>query len=78
MLDLNRALPDHLFQMVFVTSLLCQQPLVFERALHGRANLSQVERLGDVIERAGPHRLNRVIDGLLAADHDDHSVRRML
>ena len=51
---------------------------MFKRATNYRADLTQVEGLGDVIERAGPHRFNRVIDRLLAADHDDHGVGRML
>src|ERR1051326_1196633 len=77
MLDLNCALSHHLFQMILVAALLFQQTLVFERALYGRGDLPQVERLGYVIECARPHCFNRVVNRLLAADHDDYSIRRV-
>jgi hypothetical protein len=42
-----------------------------------RGDLSQLKWFGDVVERAGAHRLNRKLYVSLAADHDDDRVRRL-
>ena len=51
---------------------------MFKRAANYRADLTQIEGLGDVIEGAGPHCLDRAIDRSLAADHHRDGIRREL
>ena len=47
------------------------------RAADGERDVVEVERLRDVVERSGAHRLDGALDGLRAADHDDERVGRL-
>ncbi len=51
---------------------------MLKRAPHGGIYLTNVQGLGDVIKRAGTHRLDRIVDSLLPANHHHHRVGRLL
>jgi hypothetical protein len=74
--QLHRALLDQLFEVILVAALGLAQPVVFERAADCRLDLTEVEGLHDVIERAEPQRLDGALDGLHPADHDDDRLGR--
>ena len=46
-----------------------------ERSSNCGLNMIDVQRLGNVIESADTHRLDGVVNSLLAADHYDHRIR---
>ena len=76
--QISRALLDHFFQKIFVIAFGATQLLMFARTLDRRLDVLQVEGFRDVVERASAQSFDGALYVLLAANHDDHRVGRLL
>ena len=60
--------------MLLVKMIGFQQPLVAQRPRYGGLDFCEVERLGDIIISATPHRLDGALNVEVAADQHDYRV----
>src|SRR6266478_7149551 len=74
MLNLGSAFLNQFFQVVFVKSLLSQQLVMSQCPFHRRLDMTQIQWLGNVIERTSAHGFDSKVDGLLSANHHHDGV----
>ena len=62
-------------ELLFEAAVLFRQAARLRALLDGQEHLFVLERLGDVVERAEPHRFDRALDGGVGGHDDDDRVR---
>ena len=67
--------PLALSQLLLEVAVLGGQATALQALADGEPDLFVLERLGQVVEGALPHRLDRALDGGVGGDHDDDLVR---
>jgi hypothetical protein len=60
-----------LAQLLLELAVAAHEAAPLDRAAHGRAHAVVVERLGEIVERAGANAVDRALDARVARDHDD-------
>src|SRR5262249_33663013 len=72
--ELVRTYADQLFEVLFILAIRLQQELVAKGSLDCRFDIGQIERLGDIVKSAAPHRLDRALDVQVARDQHYHCI----
>ena len=75
-IQFRRALCYQIFEMILVMSLGYDQFMMMERTFNRGFSLTEIEGLHQIIECTKPKRVDRTLDRLHAADHDDDRIWR--